>query len=223
MHFEIGPLIQSVGYIGIFLIVFAESGLLIGFFLPGDSLLFTAGIFASQGLFNVWLLCGLTFLAAVLGDNVGYAFGKRIGPRIFSKKDSLFFHQKYIDKSQAFFEKHGGKTLILARFTPIVRTFAPILAGVGKMEYRRFFAYNIIGAVFWAIGLTLLGYFLGSIIPDPEKYIIPGIIAIVAISVLPSLWHIIRDRKSAAKTQTDAATKTDIQEETRELKEALKK
>ncbi len=221
MHFELGPLIQSVGYIGIFLIVFAESGLLIGFMLPGDSLLFTAGIFASQGFFNVWLLCLLTFIAAVLGDNVGYAFGKRVGPRIFTKKDSLFFHQKYIDKSQDFFDKHGGKTLILARFTPIVRTFAPILAGVGKMEYKRFFFYNVIGAVIWAIGVTLLGYFLGSLIPNPDQYIIPGIIIIVAVSVLPSIWHVIRDRR-ATKT-SDTPSKAEIKEETRELKEALKK
>lgn len=223
MHFELAPLVQSVGYIGIFLIVFAESGLLIGFMLPGDSMLFTAGILASQGYFNVWLLCALTFIAAVLGDNVGYAFGKRVGPRIFKKKDSLFFHQKYIDKSQAFFEKHGGKTLILARFTPVVRTFAPILAGVGRMEYRRFFFYNVIGAVLWAIGLTLMGYFLGSLMPDPERYIIPGIIVIVAISVLPSLWHIIRDRKNMALEKADTPSQAEIQEETRELKEALKK
>ena len=221
MHFELGPLIQSVGYIGIFLIVFAESGLLIGFMLPGDSLLFTAGIFASQGFFNVWLLCALTFVAAVLGDNVGYAFGKRVGPRIFSKKDSLFFHQKYIDKSQDFFDKHGGKTLILARFTPIVRTFAPILAGVGKMEYKRFFFYNVIGAVIWAIGVTLLGYFLGSLIPDPDKYIIPGMIIIIALSILPSIWHVIRDRRAAKNAKTPS--KEEVQEETRELKEALKK
>lgn len=221
MHFELGPLIQSVGYIGIFLIVFAESGLLIGFMLPGDSLLFTAGIFASQGFFNVWLLCLLTFIAAVLGDNVGYAFGKRVGPRIFTKKDSLFFHQKYIDKSQDFFDKHGGKTLILARFTPIVRTFAPILAGVGKMEYKRFFFYNVIGAVIWAIGVTLLGYFLGSLIPNPDQYIIPGIIIIVAVSVLPSIWHVIRDRR--ATKASDTPSKAEIKEETRELKEALKK
>jgi len=221
MHFELGPLIQSVGYIGIFLIVFAESGLLIGFMLPGDSLLFTAGIFASQGFFNVWLLCALTFIAAVLGDNVGYAFGKRVGPRIFTKKDSLFFHQKYIDKSQDFFDRHGGKTLILARFTPVVRTFAPILAGVGKMEYKRFFFYNVIGAVIWAIGVTLLGYFLGSLIPNPDQYIIPGVIIIVAVSVLPSIWHVIRDRRASKASK--APTKKEVQEEIRELKEDLKK
>jgi membrane-associated protein len=128
MHFDLQSLIETVGYFGLFAIVFAESGLLIGFFLPGDSLLFTAGLLASQGHFNIWILLPLTFVAAVAGDSVGYAFGKKVGPRLFKREDSLLFRRENIEHAQAFYDKHGGKTLILARFTPIVRTFAPILA-----------------------------------------------------------------------------------------------
>ncbi|MEI7818510.1 MAG: VTT domain-containing protein [bacterium] len=205
MHVEIEPLIRSIGYFGIFFIVFAESGLLIGFLLPGDSLLFTAGILASQGLLNIWILAPLTFIAAILGDNAGYAFGKRMGPRIFKKKDSILFHHKHVERAQKFYEKHGGKTLIFARFTPIVRTFAPILAGVGHMEYRKFFMYNVIGAVIWAIGLTVLGYTLGSIIPDIEIYLIPILLVIVLISVASPVIHMIQDKRKSKSTSDSTA------------------
>jgi len=220
MHFELEPLIRSAGYIGIFTIIFAESGLLIGFFLPGDSLLFTAGILASQGLFDITILTTGVFIAAILGDNVGYAFGKRVGPRLFKRPDSLLFHQKNIERAQAFFEKHGGKTLILARFTPVVRTFAPILAGVGKMEYKRFFFYNVIGAVIWAIGVTLLGYFLGQVIPDIEKYVVPVAILIIIASIVPSVWHLWQARNSKPKS---TPSDTEIKEDIAELKRAIKK
>lgn len=186
---------QGAGYIGIFIVIFAESGLFLGFFLPGDSFLFTAGILASQGVFNIALLMLVTFVAAVIGDSFGYYFGHKIGHRIFSKEDSFFFHKKHLIEAKEFYEAHGPKTIILARFVPIVRTFATILAGVGEMQYRKFLAYNIIGAVIWAIGMPLLGYALGSQIPQIDKYIIPVVLVIIGISFLPVITHLIKARK----------------------------
>lgn len=193
--FDLTSLIKTVGYLGVAGIVFAESGLLIGFFLPGDSLLFTAGFLASAGYLDIWPLLILTFIAAVVGDNVGYSMGKRFGPKIFKREDSLFFHKEHIARSQKFFEQHGGKTIILARFLPVVRTFAPIVAGVGNMHYRTFLFYNIIGGLLWSVGLTLLGFYLGKVIPDIDKYLLPIIIGIVVLSVLPTAFHLIKNRK----------------------------
>ncbi len=193
--FDLIPLITAAGYVGLFLITFAESGLFIGFFLPGDSLLFTAGFLASQGVLELKWLLPLLFIAAVLGDGVGYAFGKRVGPKIFKKEDSLLFHKDHLERAQHFFEIHGGKTIILARFLPIVRTFAPILAGVGNMKYKTFVVYNIVGALLWAVGLLLGGYFLGRLIPDADRYIVPIIIAIIFFSALPQIIHIIKNKK----------------------------
>ena len=185
--FDLDSLLKTVGYAGIFAIVFAESGLLVGFFLPGDSLLFTAGFLASQGFFNIYVLCAVIFVAAVVGDNVGYHFGRRVGPRVFKKEDSLVFSKENVERSRKFYEKHGGKTIILARFIPVVRTFAPVIAGVGKMEYKKFLAYNLIGGVIWGIGVTALGYILGNTIPDIDKYLIPVAIFIIFISIAPAL------------------------------------
>lgn len=187
--------IKAVGYLGIFGIIFAESGLFLGFFLPGDSLLFTAGFLASQGFFNILLLMALCFLGAVLGDSFGYAFGRKTGPAIFSREDSLFFHKRHLERAKVFYEKHGGKTIILARFMPIVRTFAPILAGVGEMRYRTFLSYNVIGGVIWGIGMPFLGYFLGNVIPDVDKYIVPMVMAIIILSFLPPVIHVLRDKE----------------------------
>ena len=186
-------LIRSVGYAGIFAIVFAESGVFLGLFLPGDSLLFTAGFLASQGYLDIWFLITGCFLAAVLGDNFGYAFGRRVGPRVFRREDSLLFHRAHLDRAQRFYERHGGKTLILARFLPVIRTFAPILAGVGRMPYRVFFFYNVVGAALWAIGLTALGYWLGSAIPNVDRYLLPIVLAIVIISALPGAIQFLRE------------------------------
>ena len=197
--FDLNSLLKTVGYAGIFAIVFAESGLLVGFFLPGDSLLFTAGFLASQGFFNIALLCAITFVAAVVGDNVGYQFGKKVGPRVFTKKDSLVFSTKNVERTQAFYKKHGGKTIIIARFIPVVRTFAPVVAGVGKMEYKTFFIFNIIGGLIWAIGVTLLGFFIGNVIPDVDKYLIPIALVIILISIAPALWHILKDQHQRAE------------------------
>lgn len=191
--FSLSELIKVAGLLGLFGIIFAESGLLVGFFLPGDSLLFTAGFLASQGFFNILVLAAICFAGAVLGDSFGYAFGKKIGPRIFTKDESLFFQKKHLERARAFYEKYGGKTIVLARFMPVVRTFAPILAGVGQMRYRTFLFYNIFGGFFWAIGLTFLGYWLGSIIPNVDRYIAPLVFLIIILSVLPPIIHILRD------------------------------
>jgi len=187
--FDIVSLIKTAGYLGLFGIIFAESGLFVGFFLPGDSLLFTAGFLASQGYLNIWLLVPLCFAAAVLGDNFGYAFGRRVGPKIFKREDSFLFHKQHLERARSFYERHGKKTIILARFVPFARTFAPILAGVGEMHYRTFFSYNVIGGFLWAVCLPLLGYFLGSMIPGIDRYLLPIILAIVIISILPAVYH----------------------------------
>jgi membrane-associated protein len=176
--------------LGIFAIVFAESGLLVGFFLPGDSLLLSAGLLASRGFFDIKVLLGLISLGAVLGDSVGYWFGKKTGPKIFKREDSLFFHKDNILRAKAFYERHGGKTIVLARFFPMIRTFAPIVAGVGEMEYRRFLFYNLFGGIGWTLLLTLSGYFLGSVIPDIDRYFLLVLAAVISVSALPTLWHL---------------------------------
>ncbi len=194
--FDIISFIKAAGYIGIFGVIFAESGLFVGFFLPGDSLLFTAGFLASQNFLNIWILVLLTFLGAVLGDNFGYAFGRRVGPAIFKKEDAILFKKEYIERTKVFYKKYGGKAIILARFMPVVRTFAPILAGVGEMSYKTFVFYNILGAALWAVGIIWLGFFLGSTIPNIDKYLIPIILVIIILSILPTIIHILRNRKN---------------------------
>lgn len=189
MHFDLVSLIQTAGYLGIFAIVFLESGLLIGFFFPGDSLLFTAGFLASQGLLDIKLLVAGCFIFAVLGDSIGYFIGKKLGPRIFNKEKSIFFHKQHLERAQKFYDKHGGKTIILARFVPVIRAFAPIVAGAGKMNYKKFVTFNLIGGVLWAIGVTLTGYYLGSLIPDVDKYLLPIVGLIIVASILPGLHH----------------------------------
>lgn len=193
MHVE--HLIETVGTIGLFAIVFAESGLLIGFFLPGDSLLFTAGLLASQGKLNFPLILVGCFVAAVAGDQVGYAFGNRVGPALFRRPDSRLFKHEHLEKAQAYFDKHGSKTIVLARFVPIVRTFAPILAGVGTMEYRTFVRFNLIGGFVWAVGVTSVGYVLGDTIPDIDKYLLPIIGVIILLSLIPVVLELRRARK----------------------------
>ena len=187
---DIVLLIKAIGYLGLFLIIFAESGLFFGFFLPGGSLLFTAGLLASQGYFNIYFLIIILGLAAVIGDNVGYWFGYKIGPKIFNKEDSIFFRKDHVVKTKEFYDKYGSNAIILGRLIPIARTFAPILAGVAQMNYKKFFYYNILGAIFWAIGVSLLGYFLGSKVPGIDKYILPIILLIIFLSIVPILWKI---------------------------------
>lgn len=175
-------------------VIFAESGLMIGFFLPGDSLLFTAGFLASQGFVNVHLLAFVCFVAAVLGDSVGYAFGNKVGPQLMKRPDGKIFKKRYIAEAEKFFEEHGKKTIILARFVPIVRTFAPIVAGVGSMNYKTFISYNVIGGALWTLGITYLGYFLGGFIP--ESMLEPAVILVVIISLLPGVHHFLKEEEN---------------------------
>jgi len=188
-------IIKTLGLVGVVAIVFAESGLFFGFFLPGDSLLFTAGFLASQEYIPIFWLLILTFIAAVSGDSVGYYFGKKTGPKIFTKEDSFFFRKQHVEKAKIFYKKHGKKTIILARFIPIIRTFVPILAGVGEMEYRTFLKFNIIGGFVWTWGMIGLGYILGNTIPNAENYLTPIIILIIFVSFIPAIIEFFRQRK----------------------------
>ena len=189
-------IIETLGLIGVVSIIFAESGLFFGFFLPGDSLLFTAGLLASQNFLSIQYLVIFGIIAAIAGDSVGYAFGKKVGPKIFTKEDSLIWNKKHIEKSRKFFEKYGPKAIILARFMPIVRTFTPILAGVGTMEYKLFLRYNIIGGVLWVASMSIGGYFFGKLIPNPDKYLLPIIGLIIFLSILPGILEFIKSRKN---------------------------
>lgn len=193
---DLNYIIQAFGIGGITAIIFAESGLFFGFFLPGDSILFTAGVVASQGLLNISLLIICTWIAAVAGDSVGYWFGARIGIKMFNKEKSLFLNKRYPERAHEFYEKHGGKAIILARFIPAVRTFVPIMAGVGNMSYKKFIAYNIIGGTIWTVGLTLAGYILGRSIPNIDKYIIPIVAVIIIVSLIPAASEFIKARKN---------------------------
>jgi membrane-associated protein len=189
-------IVQTLGIAGVTAVIFAESGLFFGFFLPGDSLLFSAGILASQNYIGIYPLIIFGIIAAILGDSVGYAFGKKIGPKIFNKEDSFFFSKKHIERSHRFFEKYGKKALILARFTPVVRTFVPIIAGVGEMPYKYFITYNIIGGVVWVTSMSLLGFFFGKFIPDPDRYILPFIILIIILSITPGVMEYLKERNN---------------------------
>lgn len=188
--FNLVELVQQVSYVGLFLMVFAESGLFFGFFLPGDSLLFTAGFLASQGLLNIWVLVPLLVVGAIGGDSAGYWMGHKLGHWLIKQRESFFFQKKHLVQAQEFYHKHGGKTLILARFIPAVRTFAPIVAGMAKMEYGRFLSFNVIGGLGWAMGMTLAGYWLGSLIPGVDKYLLPIVGGIILVSVLPGLVYL---------------------------------
>lgn len=192
---DLATLLKTIGLLGIIAMVFAESGLLIGFFLPGDSMLFTAGFLASQGFFSISLLMALCFVAAVLGDNAGYMFGKRVGVKLFTREDSFLFHKKHLERASRFYELHGGKTLVLARFMPVVRTFVPILAGVGNMKYSVFFFYNMAGGLTWTVSMTGLGYVLGRTIPNVDRYIIPLVVVIIIVSFLPPVIHMLREKE----------------------------
>lgn len=192
---NVNSIIESGGILLVALIVFAESGLLVGFFLPGDTLLFPAGFFAAQGKLPIIPLILAIIVAAMIGDNVGYTIGHKTGKRIFRKQDGLLFRVEYLKRAEVFYEKHGGKTIMLARFLPIVRTFAPVVAGVGNMPRRRFIFFDTIGCISWGVGVTLAGYFLGSHIPNIERYILPAIIAASLLTFSPSIYHIAKDQR----------------------------
>ncbi len=197
LHSILDPLtiIKTLGLLGVVFIVFAESGLFFGFFLPGDSLLFTAGFLASQNLISIWGLFILCFVFAVIGDNVGYFFGKKTGPMIFKREDSLFFHKKHIERAHNFYEKYGKKTIVFARFIPIIRTFAPIVAGVANMEYRTFIFFNLLGGFLWTWGMIGAGFILGNIIPNADKYLTPIILLIILISFIPAIIEFFKHKK----------------------------
>jgi len=192
-------ILTTFGVVGLFAVIFAESGLFFGFFLPGDSLLFTAGFLAPVLGINIYLLVGGVFVAAVLGDNTGYWFGNKVGDKLFTKNDSLFFKKEYVLKAHEFFKKHGAKALVLARFIPVVRTFTPIIAGVAKMKYRDFLMWNILGGFLWGVGVTSAGYFLGRAIPNSEKYLGYIIAVIVLSSFIPVIMEILKGWKKNNK------------------------
>lgn len=210
--YDVKSLVMWAGYVGMAIIIFAETGLLAGFFLPGDSLLVTAGLFAAtpdpvtgQPLLNIWYLNLILIPCAIVGDATGYWIGAKSGPRLFKKEKSFFFRKDYLIKTHNFYEKHGGVTIIIARFMPIIRTFAPTVAGIAQMHYWKFAQYNIIGGIAWVLSMTLLGYFLGSAIPGIEKHIDKVIIIIVFLSISPGIYkfikHRLEKRKAAPEVQ----------------------
>ncbi len=175
-------------------IVFAETGLMVGFFLPGDSLLVTAGLFASRGDLNMWSLNVFLSLAAIVGDSVGYGIGAKAGPRLFTREDSLWFHKKHLVTTRDFYDRHGGFTIVIARFLPILRTFAPVVAGVGAMTYPRFLSYNVLGGIGWVVSMTSVGYFLGRTVPHIDQHIHLVIVIVIVLSLLPGGIRLARDR-----------------------------
>jgi membrane-associated protein len=189
-------IIKTGSYFGLALAVFAESGLLVGIFLPGDSLLFAAGLLAAADFLSVGPLIFVVVVAAIVGDSVGYWFGANVGVNFFKRKDSFFFKQEYLKRTERFFQRYGGRAVVLARFVPIVRTLAPILAGIGSMTYKEFLAYNMLGGMLWGAGMVLLGYSLGSVLPGSERYILPISLVIIALSFLPILINLIRGKKA---------------------------
>ncbi len=195
---DLPALVQWAGYVGLTAIIFIETGLLVGFFLPGDSLLVTAGLVAADPAYglNVWLLGCILTVAAIVGDTVGYNIGRASGPRIFTREDSLLFNKAHLLRAQAFYEKHGGKTIILARFMPIVRTFAPVVAGVGQMKYRSFLMYNVIGGVAWVWSMLMVGYVLARFVPGVAQHIEKVILVVIFLSILPGIIGWWRERSS---------------------------
>ena len=192
IHLDPMAIVQAGGYVGIAILVFAESGLLIGIFFPGDSVLFVAGLLSAASFLSFWPLVLLVVVSAILGDSVGYWFGAKVGDAFFKRPDSRFFKQEYVTRTQKFFEKYGGRAVVLARFVPVVRTIAPILAGVGTMKYSRFLSYNVIGGFAWGAGMLSLGYFLGSIIPNSEQYVLPLSLVVIVLSFIPIFINYIR-------------------------------
>jgi len=192
---SLDDLIRWGGYVVLVAIVFTETGLLVGFFLPGDSLLITAGLVAAGGGLNIWWLNGLLIVAAIVGDSAGYAIGWRVGPRLFTREKSLLFNPRHVERTRRFYERHGAKTIVIARFVPIVRTFAPVVAGVGQMQYRRFLLYNILGGVGWVLSTTWAGYLLGRAIPNVDRYMHLIVIIVIILSVIPIGVEILKERR----------------------------
>lgn len=197
-RYALDDLVRWGGYVVLVAIVFTETGLLVGFFLPGDSLLITAGLVAAAGGLNIWWLNGLLIVAAVVGDSVGYAIGYRAGPRIFTREQSLLFHPAHVERTRRFYARYGAKTIVIARFVPIVRTFAPVVAGVGQMAYRRFVVYNVVGGSGWVTAMTWAGYLLGRAIPDIGAYVHVLVGIVIVLSVVPIVVEVVRERRRRA-------------------------
>lgn len=197
MGFDVIALIKSLGYIGVWAAVFLESGVLFFFFLPGDSLLFTAGFLASQNILNLWILMAGCFIAAILGNILGYYLGAKIGLKLFESHKIPFLKKEHLDITREFYEKHGALAIVMARFMPIIRTFAPFLAGIVQMNFAHFMFYNLIGAIVWAIGITYMGYLFGQIIPPEQidQYLLPVIILVIIVSLLPSFYHFWKEKR----------------------------
>ena len=195
--YDVETLVRVGGLMAITAIVFTETGLFVGFFLPGDSLLVTAGIFAARGDLDMWTLNSALSLAAIIGDSVGYGIGARTGPKIFTREDSLFFHRKHLLSAKQFYDRYGGFTIFVARFMPIIRTFAPVVAGVGGMQYRRFVGYNIAGGVTWVLSMTSAGYFLGRVIPNIQEQLHTVIAIVIFLSLLPAIAKFAREKWKA--------------------------
>jgi membrane-associated protein len=193
---DVEALVRAVGYTGLFIIVFAETGLLIGFFLPGDTLLITAGLVAQRGHLEWWILIPLLVVAAVAGDAVGYQIGLHAGPRLFRKEESRFFKRRHLLRAEEFYEKHGGKTIVIARFLALIRTFAPTVAGAAKMPYRKFVVYNVIGGTLWVASMIWLGYVFGSKVGNLEIFFTALVVIMVTFSILPGAWHLFRQRRA---------------------------
>jgi membrane-associated protein len=193
--YSLDDLIRWGGYVVLVAIVFTETGLLVGFFLPGDSLLITAGLVAAAGGLNIWWLNALLIVAAIVGDSVGYAIGVRLGPRIFTRPKSLLFNPRHIERTRAFYARHGARTIVIARFVPIIRTFAPVVAGVGQMEYRRFLLYNVAGGVGWVTSMTWAGYLLGRVIPNIGDYVHVVVVIVIVLSLIPIVIEFARERR----------------------------
>ena len=198
--YDVEALVRVGGLMALIVIVFVETGLFVGFFLPGDSLLVTAGLFAARGDLSLWSIFLFVSLAAIIGDTVGYTIGARTGPKIFTREDSLLFHKKHLITTKEFYDRYGGVTIIIARFMPIVRTFAPLVAGVGGMEYRRFVFYNVAGGIGWVVSMTSLGYFLGKAVPGIDRHIHVVIAVVIFLSLLPAIIKFARDRWRLRRT-----------------------
>ena len=198
-HIDLPLLVQTLGYPGITLAIYLESGVPIGFFLPGASMLFTAGLLTGQGFFNPWILIPLITIAAILGDNTGYWIGRKLGVRLFLRPDSRFFKHRHLERAKRFYDAYGTRAILFGRFVPIVRTFAPIVAGIVAMNYRTFIVYNIMGALGWATGITFLGYWRGAKIPSIGEYLTPIILGIIVITCIPLAWDFINQRKRGEK------------------------
>jgi membrane-associated protein len=194
-RYALDDLVRWGGYVVLVAIVFTETGLLVGFFLPGDSLLITAGLVAAAGALDIWLLNLLLSIAAVAGDSVGYAIGARIGPRLFTREKSLLFNPRHVERTRRFYARHGARTIVIARFVPIVRTFAPVVAGVGQMSYRRFLLYNVVGGVGWVLSMTWTGYLLGQTIPNVDRHIHIIVVVVIVLSLIPIVLEIVRERR----------------------------